>query len=153
MRPIPILLVLACGTVFGQENTPPPPITPTPQIYENLRQRLGDMFRSQQLSSQQLRTSGNAPAAQPLRITVAPPEIKVCSIPLLNAKASGNPVPMPNMMPRNNLFPANKPPIDRMEAVAPAPPCPADFARNAIPAPVPGTPPAATPEPAQPAKP
>jgi hypothetical protein len=68
-----------------------------------------------------------------------------------------NLLPGPNSSaPRTSPAPAKKPAIDRMEVVAPAPACPADFARGMTPAPKPSpapTPPVVTPEPAPPARP
>jgi hypothetical protein len=118
MRSILILLTLACMPAICQENANPTPDSAAQGISGTVPQVFSDTLRI-------------------LRVVADKPAVSTCSIPLINVKAPGTPVPMPNMMPKvavppNQTSPGPKP-IDNMKIVAPAPACPADFSQVSVP--------------------
>lgn len=131
MRSSLILLVLACGPAFCQNDPSASPDTTAQKFNDNLRQRINDI-----LNPQNARNPGGVVSSGPRLpqfAAVARP-MQACSIPLLNVVAPGTPVHMPNMMPRTTPRVMPVPPtLDRMSIVVPAPACPANFGKAPAP--------------------
>jgi hypothetical protein len=126
MRSALIFLVLASAPAFCQE-TPPAPGNAGQIMNDNLQRRLQDI-----LSHSQFATPGKVVFKLTNSVSSNVP-MSVCSIPLLNVKPAGNPVPMPTVrLPQAGA--QSQGPIDHMNIVAPAPACAPNFNGLAAPA-------------------
>jgi hypothetical protein len=139
MRSALIFLVLASAPAFCQETTPVP-VEAGQIMNDNLQRRINDI-----LNPQHVQTSGVIVSPRLLVLgndVKANAPVNVCSIPLLNVKPAGSPVPMPVVRPPQSgpLAPNTIPQVPLQDKAGtvrpPAPACPADFGRNTVPAPV-----------------